>query len=173
MSDLQESPVWVDGIYQLTDETPVLGKVSGEESIGPSNLQAQQLANRTQFLREKLNSLDSYWIADKFIEQFNQQAQDFDAQLTSQESRYEEVLQQAGKIVLGRYEDGPWTLTNYNQLVSYGGTFWKLAASVVIGSGYTTAGKTDATWNATDKANFVDVGQDQLRSELGTVFMPG
>ncbi|RWT87031.1 hypothetical protein, partial [Raoultella ornithinolytica] len=53
----------------------------------------------------------------------------------------------------------------------YGGTFWKLAASVVIGSGYTTAGKTDATWNATDKANFVDVGQEQLRSELGTIFM--
>ncbi len=108
-----------------------------------------------------------------FISQFNQQAQEFDAQLTSQESRYESVLQAAGKTVLGRYEDGPWTLTSYNQLVSYAGTFWKLAASVVIGSGYTTAGTTDATWNATDRANFVDVGQDQLRSELGTVFMPG
>ncbi|MDU0907678.1 MAG: hypothetical protein E7A99_13565, partial [Klebsiella pneumoniae] len=90
-----------------------------------------------------------------FITQFNQQAQEFDAQLTSQESRYESVLQQAGKTVLGRYEDGPWTLTSYNQLVSYGGTFWKLAASVAIGSGYTTAGTTESTWNATDKANFV------------------
>ncbi|HHO7036701.1 TPA: hypothetical protein ACRVSW_005661, partial [Klebsiella pneumoniae] len=96
-----------------------------------------------------------------------------DAQLASQESRYESVLQQAGKTVLGRYEDGPWTLTSYNQLVSYGGTFWKLAASVAIGSGYTTAGTTESTWNATDKANFVDVGQDQLRSELGAIFMPG
>ncbi|HBS6479463.1 TPA: hypothetical protein MAM78_001873, partial [Klebsiella pneumoniae] len=102
-----------------------------------------------------------------FISQFNQQAQEFDAQLTSQESRYEIVLQQAGKTVLGRYEDGPWTLTSYNQLVSHAGTFWKLAASVAIGSGYTTAGTTESTWNATDKANFVDVGQDQLRSELG------
>ncbi|MCF0377417.1 hypothetical protein L0F44_05105 [Klebsiella pneumoniae] len=172
MSDLQESPVWVDGIYQLTDETPVLGKVSGEESIGPSNLQAQQLANRTQYLRELFNSLDSSWIAEKFIEQFNQQALEFDAQLQSQKSRYEVLLQAAGKTVLGRYEDGPWTLTSYNQLVSYGGTFWKLAASVVIGSGYTTAGTTEATWNATDKTNFVDVGQDQLRTELGTIFMP-
>ncbi|HBR0448699.1 TPA: hypothetical protein L9G84_006020, partial [Klebsiella pneumoniae] len=108
-----------------------------------------------------------------FISQFNQQAQKFDAQLASQESRYESVLQQAGKTVLGRYEDGPWTLTSYNQLVSYGGTFWKLAASVAIGSGYTTAGTTESTWNATDKANFVDVGQDQLRSELGAIFMPG
>ncbi|HII0344454.1 TPA: hypothetical protein ACYX9V_002280, partial [Klebsiella pneumoniae] len=108
-----------------------------------------------------------------FLSQFNQQAQEFDAQLTSQESRYEIVLQQAGKTVLGRYEDGPWTLTSYNQLISYGGTFWKLAASVVIGAGYTTAGTTESTWNATDKANFVDVGQDQLRSELGAIFMPG
>lgn len=108
-----------------------------------------------------------------FISQLNQQAQKFDAQISSQASRYEAVLQEAGKTVLGRYEDGPWTLTSYNQLVSYGGTFWKLAASVVIGSGYTTAGTTESTWNATDKANFVDVGQDQLRSELGAVFMPG
>lgn len=107
-----------------------------------------------------------------FISQLNQQAQKFDAQISSQASRYEAVLQEAGKTVLGRYEDGPWTLTSYNQLVSYGGTFWKLAASVVIGSGYTTAGTTDATWSATDKANFVDVGQEQLRSELGTIFMP-
>ncbi|PNO82894.1 hypothetical protein MC75_001825 [Klebsiella pneumoniae] len=108
-----------------------------------------------------------------FISQLNQQEHEFDAQLTSQESRYEAVLQAAGKTVLGRYEDGPWTLTSYNQLISYGGTFWKLAASVVIGSGYTTAGTTESTWNATDKANFVDVGQDQLRSELGAIFMPG
>ncbi|HBS7392904.1 TPA: hypothetical protein MAQ57_005586, partial [Klebsiella pneumoniae] len=108
-----------------------------------------------------------------FISQFNQQAQKFDAQISSQASRYEAVLQEAGKTVLGRYEDGPWTLTSYNQLVSYGGTFWKLAASVAIGSGYTTAGTTESTWNATDKANFVDVGQDQLRSELGAIFMPG
>ncbi|OVF69787.1 hypothetical protein B8049_03570, partial [Klebsiella pneumoniae] len=107
-----------------------------------------------------------------FISQLNQQEHEFDAQLASQESRYESVLQQAGKTVLGRYEDGPWTLTSYNQLVSYGGTFWKLAASVVIGAGYTTAGTTGATWDATDRANFVDVGQDQLRTELGTIFMP-
>lgn len=107
-----------------------------------------------------------------FISQFNQQAQEFDAQISSQASRYEAVLQEAGRTVLGRYEDGPWTLTNYNQLISYGGTFWKLAASVVIGDGYTTAGNTPVSWNATDRVNFVDVGQDQLRSELGAIFMP-
>ncbi|WP_313687376.1 hypothetical protein, partial [Pantoea sp.] len=43
---------------------------------------------------------------------------------------------------------------------------------VFIGTLYITSGTTDTTWNATDKANFVDVGQEQLRSELGTIFMP-
>ncbi|MCC4983526.1 hypothetical protein LMJ04_08020, partial [Klebsiella pneumoniae] len=105
-----------------------------------------------------------------FIYQYNQQAHAFDAQLSGQQSRFETVMKNAGSQVLGRYEDGPWTITDYNQLISYGGTFWKLAASVVIGSGYTTAGNSLASWNATDKKNFVDVGQDQLRSELGTIF---
>ncbi|BCH42341.1 hypothetical protein KAM260_02320 [Klebsiella pneumoniae] len=54
MSNLQDSPVWVDGIYQLTDETPVLGKQDGVSGDGPANLQAQQLANRTRFLYELL-----------------------------------------------------------------------------------------------------------------------
>ncbi|HGW1725800.1 TPA: hypothetical protein ACNMQM_005736, partial [Klebsiella pneumoniae] len=84
---------------------------------------------RSEIFEEFINLKES-----EFISQFNQQAQEFDSQLTSQESRYEIVLQQAGKTVLGRYEDGPWTLTSYNQLISYGGTFWKLAASVAIGS---------------------------------------
>ncbi|MDZ0373533.1 hypothetical protein M2S12_24450, partial [Klebsiella pneumoniae] len=122
--------------------------------------------------------------SDTFIDRFGN-AQDtmigatkkmaaaFDAQLSGQQSRFETVMKNAGSQVLGRYEDGPWTITDYNQLISYGGTFWKLAASVVIGSGYTTAGNSLASWNATDKKNFVDVGQDQLRSELGTIFMPG
>ena len=108
-----------------------------------------------------------------FTSQLNQQLHIFDDQLSDQQARLETVIKNAGSQVLGHYEDGPWTLTSYNQLISYGGTFWKLAASVVIGSGYTTAGTTESTWNATDKANFVDVGQDQLRSELGTIFMPG
>lgn len=54
MSNLQENPEWVDGIYQLTEETPVLGKQDGVSGDGPSNLQAQQLANRTRFLYDLL-----------------------------------------------------------------------------------------------------------------------
>lgn len=43
---LPESPVWEDGIFRIELDTPVLG---GEN--GPDNWQAQQLANRTQFLK--------------------------------------------------------------------------------------------------------------------------
>ncbi|HDX8968260.1 TPA: hypothetical protein RQO16_005355, partial [Klebsiella oxytoca] len=57
MSNLQETPVWVDGIYQLTEETPVLGKRNDIPGDGPANIQAQQLANRTLFLKGKLDDL--------------------------------------------------------------------------------------------------------------------
>lgn len=60
MSNLQETPVWVVGIYQLTEETPVLGKENGVPGDGPANLQAQQLANRTQYLKEKIESAIDY-----------------------------------------------------------------------------------------------------------------
>ncbi|HBZ0442205.1 TPA: hypothetical protein MJB25_08150, partial [Klebsiella pneumoniae] len=59
MSNLQESPVWVDEIYQLTDETPVLGKQNNVPGGGPSNLQAEQLANRTAFLKQGLDIVQS------------------------------------------------------------------------------------------------------------------
>ncbi|MBD7533858.1 hypothetical protein HPN73_07510, partial [Klebsiella pneumoniae] len=74
--------------------------------------------------------------------------------------------------LLGDYKDGPWTLTSYNQLISFNGTLWRLSSDVVIGSGYTTSGTTGETWAETDKENFVDFGQSQLRTELGTIFMP-
>lgn len=54
MSQIQESSVWVDSIYQLSTETPVLGKAENSNDGGPSNLQAEQLANRTRFLYDLL-----------------------------------------------------------------------------------------------------------------------
>lgn len=57
MSNLQESPVWVDGIYQLTDETPVLGAQENVPGNGPSNVQAEQLANRTLYLKAFMESI--------------------------------------------------------------------------------------------------------------------
>ncbi len=53
MSNLPESSVWTEGIYQLTEQTPVLGKEENVPGDGPANLQAKQLADRTVWLRDK------------------------------------------------------------------------------------------------------------------------
>lgn len=45
-NSLPESPTWVDKIFQLETDTPVLGGTNG-----PDNWQAQQLANRTAYLK--------------------------------------------------------------------------------------------------------------------------
>lgn len=50
---LPESPTWVDNIVQVELDTPVLG---GDN--GPDNWQAQQLANRTQYLKYEISRLN-------------------------------------------------------------------------------------------------------------------
>ncbi|MDS0777975.1 hypothetical protein OSC13_08720 [Serratia marcescens] len=50
---LPESPEWVDGIYQVELDTPVLGGDGG-----PDNWQAQQLANRTAYLKQRTDMID-------------------------------------------------------------------------------------------------------------------
>ncbi|MDD0973793.1 gp53-like domain-containing protein [Pseudomonas fontis] len=55
MADLPESNEWVPGIYQLETFDPVLG---GPEGI--DNKQAKQLANRTQYLKARLEA-DDLW----------------------------------------------------------------------------------------------------------------
>lgn len=54
MSNLSESPEWVDGIYQLEQSDPVLGGPGGI-----ANRQAEQLANRTAYLKQAVTSLSS------------------------------------------------------------------------------------------------------------------
>uniref|UniRef100_UPI003517EF53 hypothetical protein n=1 Tax=Serratia marcescens TaxID=615 RepID=UPI003517EF53 len=49
---LPESSVWVDNIFQIETDTPVLGGPNG-----PDNWQAQQLANRTSYLHSMLQGL--------------------------------------------------------------------------------------------------------------------
>ena len=51
MADLKEKPFWEEGIYQLEEDDPVQ---AGEDGI--DNRQAKQLANRTQWLKGKIES---------------------------------------------------------------------------------------------------------------------
>lgn len=59
MSTLNESPVWVEDIYQLTEDTFVLGKEENVPGDGPSNTQAQQLANRTAYLKGVVDGIQA------------------------------------------------------------------------------------------------------------------
>ncbi|WP_434632075.1 phage tail protein [Chromobacterium sp. CV08] len=52
MANLQEKPVWETGIYQLETSDPVLAGPDGVD-----NLQGKQLANRTAYLKQQLDSL--------------------------------------------------------------------------------------------------------------------
>ncbi|TRD18397.1 hypothetical protein [Palleronia caenipelagi] len=56
MTNLTEDATWIDGIYQIETTDPVIG---GPPNIatksGVPNIAAQQLANRTAWLKEQLN----------------------------------------------------------------------------------------------------------------------
>ena len=54
-SKLPEQATWVDDIYQLEKDTPVLGGRGG-----PDNIQAEQLANRTRWLKDQIESASDY-----------------------------------------------------------------------------------------------------------------
>ncbi|MGX2040671.1 hypothetical protein ACWJKU_11140 [Methylocaldum sp. MU1018] len=64
MADLIETPQWEPGIYQLETSDPVLGGPGGI-----SNRQAEQLANRTQFLKGLAETLnDGKQTADALLD---------------------------------------------------------------------------------------------------------
>ncbi|MDH2927366.1 tail fiber protein [Lonepinella koalarum] len=54
MANLKETAQWETGIYQLETSDPVMG---GEDGV--DNRQAKQLANRTAYLKEQVESLGS------------------------------------------------------------------------------------------------------------------
>lgn len=60
MAKINETPEWVPEIYKLTTEADVLGLNPIDNSDGPSNVQAEQLANRTRFLKDMVESVSDY-----------------------------------------------------------------------------------------------------------------
>lgn len=61
MANLTENPVYESGVYQLETNDPVLGGtpviVNGQPTDGHANVQAQQLANRTAYLKEQVDNI--------------------------------------------------------------------------------------------------------------------
>lgn len=123
MSNLQETPVWVDRIYQLTEETPVLGKQEDVPGDGPANLQAQQLANRTQYLKAMTES-----IADGKEHTFYKTASDPDGTIAGIQGT------DSGKVF--RVAQGEAEVIAFNYYLNDAGTA-KLIA-VLIGQGSVT-----------------------------------
>jgi hypothetical protein len=58
MADLPENSTWEPGIYQLAETDPVHGGAPNlSEGLGMSNVPAQQLGNRTAYLKGKVDEL--------------------------------------------------------------------------------------------------------------------
>ncbi|MCK1065094.1 hypothetical protein [Pluralibacter gergoviae] len=89
----------------------------------------------------------------------------FAAELQAMVDRFNAFIERSGYQVIGDYEDGPLTITEYNQLVRYKNELWKITADTDIP--FTTADNTDASWESSDKEHFVSVGDGALRQNLG------
>lgn len=89
--------------------------------------------------------------------------QDFVSQLLNQQLRFNNFIQNAGYKVIGDYETGPLTITEYNELIRYENELWKLTAATAIP--YITTGNDATSW-ADDSQHFVSVGDAALRQSL-------
>lgn len=87
----------------------------------------------------------------------------FSAQLASQYERFNAFIASAGYKVLGDYIDGPYTVSDYNQLIRYQDEFYKLTADTDIP--FTTTGNNDDSWEI-DSVHFVSAGDGVIRQDL-------
>ncbi|CAM3952711.1 hypothetical protein PLGE761_02575 [Pluralibacter gergoviae] len=90
----------------------------------------------------------------------------FAAELQAMIDRFNAFIERSGYQVIGDYEDGPLTITEYNQLVRYQNELWKITADTDIP--FTTVGNNAESWETSDKARFVSVGDGALRQNLGS-----
>ncbi|MGA8121336.1 hypothetical protein [Rouxiella badensis] len=87
----------------------------------------------------------------------------FNGSLAEQKQRIDYVVANLGLEVIGDYEKGPYTITEYNQLIRYDNAYWKLRADVPLGT--STTGTTAASW-VNDGPHFVNVGDSELRQNI-------
>ncbi|MGA9606507.1 MAG: hypothetical protein WBR21_05740, partial [Rouxiella badensis] len=87
----------------------------------------------------------------------------FNGSLAEQKERIDYIIANLGLKVLGDYEDGPYTIEDYNELIRYDNAYWKLRADVPKGT--STTGTTAASW-VNDGPHFVNVGDSDLRQNI-------
>ncbi|MBH1918484.1 hypothetical protein I5T95_23735, partial [Serratia marcescens] len=96
---LDETNQWIDKIFQLETDTPVLGGVNG-----PDNWQAQQLASRTRYLKERLTALNDLTMASGIGAYDSVEAAQTAINDGSEKRRYFNVLK-TGSYWVERYEN--------------------------------------------------------------------
>lgn len=127
---------------------------------------AKDLYDNAQNLDVALNSITQAIWSDRLgrnRRSYWGMEQAFSAQLLSQEVRFNIFIQNSGYEVIGDYEDGPLTITEYNQLIRYDGELWKITAATDIP--FTTTGIDSTSWGV-DSVHFVSVGDAALRQTL-------
>ncbi|HFS1555571.1 phage tail fiber protein [Klebsiella pneumoniae] len=100
---------------------------------------------------------------NQFQDAQNQRDSDFVASQADKEARFQQFLLTSGYQFLGDYENGPYTITELNQVIRYQGELWRLNASTT--PPYTTTGINSTSW-AVDVTHLVSVGDANLRQEL-------
>lgn len=100
---------------------------------------------------------------NQFQDAQNQRDSDFVASQADKEVRFQQFLLTSGYQFLGDYENGPYTITELNQVIRYQGELWRLNASTT--PPYTTTGINSTSW-AVDVTHLVSVGDANLRQEL-------
>lgn len=100
---------------------------------------------------------------NQFQDAQNQRDSDFVASQADKEARFQQFLLNSGYQFLGDYENGPYTITELNQVIRYQGELWRLNASTT--PPYTTTGINSTSW-AVDVTHLVSVGDANLRQEL-------
>ena len=89
----------------------------------------------------------------------------FDHFLVTSDARVTQFLQNSGYQVIGDYTDGPYTIGNYNSVVKYDGSLYKLKSDTDVP--FTTTGTTASSW-ANDSSHFYAIDGDMLSQQLAS-----
>lgn len=147
--DMSKASVEMKGMMTADENSDV-----NVEGYGPKPSFSKQIKNLTKPVMDSVAT----WFSNTKVE--------VDAWFTNAKNRFNVFISSSGFNEVGDYYNGPLEITDYNQVIRYKGEAWKLNFSTPVP--YTTAGNTDASWTATDKAKFNFLGEDVLRQNLAS-----
>lgn len=139
----------------------------------PGSTDPRDLRDNAQNLDQAVNGITNKTWTDRLgriRKSWSGMEYDFNNQIADQETRFRTFIENAGYDVIGDYEDGIITVSEYNELIRYDGEFYKLSAGTK--PPYKTAGTTKTSWDTTDSSHFVSVGDASLRQLILSAAAP-